>query len=130
MVYLDSSAIVKLVVPEPESEALRRFLADHEDRVASGLVRVEVLRALRRTHGRSRAAPPRAEQILEGIALVAVDEAILHDAAALGPAPLRSLDAVHLATALSLDGLEALVTYDPRLRVAAVAAGLDVESPA
>ena len=87
MVYLDSSAIVKLVVPEPESEALRRFLADHEDRVASGFVRVEVLRALRRTHGGYRTALRRAEQVLEGIALVAVDEAILHDAAALGPAP-------------------------------------------
>ena len=130
MVYLDSSAIVKLVVPEPESEALCRFLADHEDRVASGLVRVEVLRALRRTNGRSRAALRRAEQVLEGIALVAVDEAILHDAATLGPAPLRSLDAVHLATALSLDALEALVTYDILLRAAAVAAGLEVESPA
>lgn len=129
MVYLDSSAIVKLVVPEPESEALRRFLAGHEDRAASGLVRVEVLRALRRTHGGSRAALRRADQVLGGIALVAVDEAILRDAAALEPGRLRSLDAVHLATALSLDGLEALVTYDLRLRAAAVAAGLKVESP-
>ena len=129
MVYLDSSAIVKLVVPEPESEALGRFLAGHEDRVASGLVRVEVLRALRRTRGGSRAALRRAEQVLEGIALVAVDEAILRDAAALGPGRLRSLDAIHLATALSLDGLEALVTYDLRLRAAAVEAGLKVESP-
>ena len=129
MVYLDSSAIVKLVVPEPESEALRRFLADHEDRVASGLVRVEVLRALRRTHGGARAALRRAEQVLEGIALIAVDETILRDAAALEPGRLRSLDAVHLATALSLEGLEALVTYDLRLGAAAVAAGLEVESP-
>ena len=129
MVYLDSSAIVKLVVPEPELEALRRFLARHEDRAASGLVRVEVLRALRRAHGGSRAALRKAEQILGGIALVAVDEAILRDAAALEPGRLRSLDAVHLATALSLDGLEALVTYDLRLRAAAVAAGLKVESP-
>ena len=129
MVYLDSSAIVKLVVPEPESEALRRFLAGHEDRATSGLARVEVLRALRRAHGGSRPALRRAEQVLEGIALVAVDEAILRDAAALRPGRLRSLDAVHLATALSLDGLEALVTYDLRLRTAAVAAGLKVESP-
>ena len=129
MVYLDSSAIVKLVVPEPESEALRRFLADHEDRVASGLVRVEVLRALRRTHGGSRATLRRAEQVLAGVALVTVDEAILRDAAALEPGRLRSLDAVHLATALSLEGLEALVTYDLRLGAAAVAAGLEVESP-
>ena len=129
MVYLDSSAIVKLVVAEPESGALRRYLADHEDRVASGLVRVEVLRALRRTHGGSRATLRRAEQVLEGIALVAVDDPILRDAAALEPSRLRSLDAVHLATALSLDGLEAVVTYDVRLRAAAAAAGLEVASP-
>ena len=130
MVYLDSSAVVKLVVSEPESEALRRFLVAHEERVASGLVRVEVLRALRRTHGGSPATLRRAEQVLEGIALVAVDEPILRDAAAVGPDRLRSLDAVHLATALSLDELEALVTYDVRLGAAAVQAGVDVASPA
>lgn len=130
MVYLDSSAVVKLVVSEPESEALRRFLAAHEERVASGLVRVEVLRALRRTHGGSRATLRRAEQVLEGIALIAVDEPILRDAAAVGPDRLRSLDAVHLATALSLDELETLVTYDVRLGAAAVQAGVDVASPA
>ena len=130
MVYLDSSAVVKLVVSEPESEALRRFLAAREERVASGLVRVEVLRALRRTHGDSRATLRRAEQLLEGIALIAVDEPILRDAAAVGPDRLRSLDAVHLATALSLDELEALVTYDVRLGAAAAQAGVDVVSPA
>lgn len=130
MVYLDSSAVVKLVVSEPESGALRRFLAAHEERVASGLVRVEVLRALRRTHGGSRATLRRAEQVLEGIALIAVDEPILRDAAAVGPDRLRSLDAVHLATALSLDELEALVTYDARLGAAAAQAGVDVASPA
>ena len=58
----------------------------------------------------------RAEQVLEGIALVAVDEPILRDAAAVEPDRLRSLDAVHLATALSLDELEALVTYDAPAR--------------
>ena len=130
MLYLDSSAIVKLVISEPESQALRRFLAGHEERVASGLVRVEVPRALRRTHGGSRATLHKAEQILQGIALIAVDEPILRDAAAVGPDHLRSLDAVHLATALSLDQLETLVTYDGRLAAAAVQAGIDVASPA
>ena len=129
MVYLDSSAIVKLIVTEPESRALRRYLAVHEDRVASGLVRVEVCRALRRTHGGTEATLRRADEILEGIALVAVDDPILRDAAALEPSRLRSLDAVHLATALSLDGLEAVVTYDLRLQSAAVEAGLEVASP-
>ncbi len=128
VVYLDSSAIVKLVVTEPESSALRGYLARHAERVSSGLARVEVLRALRRT-GSSQAVLHHAARILERIALVAVDEPILHDAAALEPRPLRSLDAVHLATALSLDGLEAVVTYDRRLHDAAAEAGLQVVLP-
>ena len=130
MVYLDSSAIVKLVVAEPESGALRQYLAAREDRVASGLARVEVFQALRHMHGDTRATLRRAEQVLEGIALVAVDDPVLRDAAKLEPDRLRSLDAVHLATALSLDGLEAVVTYDLRLHAAAVEAGLEVVSPA
>ena len=129
MVYLDSSAIVKLVVSEPESSALRRYLAGHADRVSSGLARVEVIRALRRTPD-SHAQVHRAASVLERIALVAVDEPLLNDAAAIEPRQLRSLDAVHLATALSLDGLDAVVTYDRRLGAAAAAAGLEVVFPA
>ncbi len=128
MVYLDSSAIVKLVVSEPESSALRRYLAGHADRVSSGLARVEVIRALRRTRD-SHTQLHRAASVLERIALVAVDEPLLNDAAALEPRQLRSLDAVHLATALSLDGLDAVVTYDRRLHAAAAGAGLEVVSP-
>ena len=129
MVYLDSSAIVKLVVTEPESEALRDYLAVRENRLASVLARVEVVRALRRSYG---AAPPalhHTEHVLKGIALVAVDEPILLRAARLQPDRLRSLDAIHLATALSLDGLEAMVTYDRRLQGAATAAGVGVAAP-
>ena len=129
MVYLDSSAIVKLVVPELESQALRRYLAVRYDRVANGLVRVEVFRALRRAHGQGPATLHRAEQVLERIALVAVDEPVLRAAAHLEPDRLRSLDAVHLATALSLEKLEALVTYDQRLLDAAAGAGLAVAAP-
>lgn len=129
MVYLDSSAIVKLVVPEPESQALRRYLAAREERVASELARVEVLRTLRRAGGYTRATLRRAEQVLERIALVAVDEPVLRDAAMLEPKRLRSLDAIHLATALSLDGLEAVVTYDQRLGEAAAEAGLEIAAP-
>ena len=129
MVYLDSSAIVKLVVPEPESQALRQYLAAREDRVASGLARVEVLRTLRRARGDTRATLRRAQQVLERIALVAVDEPVLRDAAELEPKRLRSLDAVHLATSLSLDGLEAVVTYDRRLQEAAAEAGVEVAAP-
>ena len=128
MVYLDSSAIVKLAVTEPESGALRNYLAAHADRVSSGLARVEVLRALQRT-GANDATVLHAEQILERIALVALDKPVLRAAARLAPKSLRSLDAVHLATALSLDGLEAVVTYDGRLHAAAAAAGLTVAAP-
>lgn len=130
MVYLDSSAIVKLVVPELESRALRRYLAVRYERVASALVRVEVFRALRREHAWEPATRHGAEQALESIALVAIDEPVLRAAAHLQPERLRSLDAIHLATALSLDDLEALVTYDQRLRDATVAAGLNVAAPA
>ena len=129
VVYLDSSAIVKLVVTEPESGALRQYLAAHDDRIASRLARVEVFRALRRTSGGTKTTLRRAEQVLEAIALVAVDDPVLRDAAALEPRGLRSLDAVHLATALSVDGLDAVVTYDERLQAAAVEAGLKVASP-
>ena len=129
MVYLDSSAIVKLVVPEPESEALRRYLATRAERTASELVRAEVLRASRRTHGAAHGTLRLAEQVLERIALVAVDEPILLRAARLQPDRLRSLDAIHLATALSLDDIEAMVTYDRRLQGAATEAGIGVSAP-
>ena len=129
MVYLDSSAIVKLVVTEAESGALRRYLVKHREHVSSALARVEVCRAVRRTDA-SEATSRRAEQVLARIGLVALDEPLLHDAAALSPTGLRSLDAVHLATALSLDGLDVVVTYDQRLDAAASEAGLAVESPA
>ena len=129
MVYLDSSAVVKLVVPEPESPALRRYLAHRHERIASALVRVEVLRALRRAHRAEHGTLSKAEQVLERIALVAVDEPVLRAAGALEPKQLRSLDAIHLATALSLDGLKAVITYDQRFQEATMKAGLDVAAP-
>lgn len=128
MIYLDSSAIVKLVVAEPESGALRRELADDPEWVSNVLARVEVLRALGRT-GRSIATVKYAEELLERIALVALDDRILNVAATVEPRGLRSLDAVHLATALSLAGLDGVVAYDQRLLSAAAAAGLPVLSP-
>ncbi len=129
MIYLDSSAIVKLVLPEPESLALRSFLASDEDHVSSSLARVEVLRTVRRvddTEDRLRAA----KQSLARVSLVDMREALLGEAGTLGPPNLRSLDAIHLATALSLDRLDAFVTYDHRLAEAARKAGLSVASPA
>lgn len=128
MLYLDSSAIVKLVLTEAESDALHVYLAEHSEHVSSKLAHVEVLRALRRA-SKHPLALEHAERILSRTILVAIDEPLLAAAAALKPQDLRSLDAIHLATALSLEGLDALVTYDRRLRDAAKGAGLTVASP-
>jgi predicted nucleic acid-binding protein len=128
-VYLDSSALVKLVVLEPESAALRQFLRIHASRMSSALAEVEVPRALGRA-GYGRAERRRATEILARIALVDVDRRILRAAAALAPPSLRSLDAIHLATALSLGlDLAGIVTYDQRLSEAAIGADLDVWAP-
>lgn len=129
MIYLESSAIVKLVVPEPESEALRHQLAPTGEWISSALARVEVLRALRRRN-RTEGALRDAERVLSRIALVPLDERVLDAAAEVGPTTLRSLDAIHLATALSLFGLDSFVTYDQRLFAAASAAGLRTVAPA
>ena len=129
-VYLDSSALVKLVVLEPESTALREFLSAHALRMSSALVEVEVPRALRRA-GYGAAEGRRATEVLARIALVDVDRRILRSAAALAPPGLRSLDAIHLATALSLgQDLAGIVTYDQRLSDAAIGADLAVWAPA
>jgi len=115
-VYLDSSALVKLVVVEPESRVLRRFLRDHPRRVSCGLARTEVPRAVRR-HGADAVA--RARTLLERTHLLRIDDALLDAAAELGPAHLRTLDAIHLAAARSLGAAAVLVTYDARMADAA-----------
>jgi hypothetical protein len=128
--YLDSSALVKLVVLEPESAALREFLRGHTSRLSSTLAEVEVRRALRRA-GYGAREQRRAAEVLTRIALVDVDRRILRHASALSPASLRSLDAIHLATALSLgQDLAGVVTYDQRLSDAAGGADLEVWAPA
>ncbi len=128
MLYLDSSAIVKLVLPEPESLGLRDFLAGDDDHVSSALARVEVLRTVRRVDSAENRLRD-AERILARVSLVDLNEPLLAQASSLKPAGLRSLDAIHLATALSLDGLEAFVAYDRRLLAAANNAGLPTASP-
>lgn len=126
--YLDTSALVKLVVSEPETEALRTWLVESErDPVACDLARTELLRAVQRTDP-SRAL--RARQVLDSITLVKVTTAIFEEAGRLGPSLLRSLDAIHLAAALDLgDELEGLVTYDDRLASSALANGVAVLRP-
>lgn len=129
MLYLDSSAIVKLVVPEPETGALVETLRSDPETVSSVLARVEVLRAVQRA-GARRAVADRAESTLRGIALVRLDEGIVMAASKLRPLELRTLDAIHVATALSLaPAPSGLITYDTRLASAASAAGLTVQVP-
>jgi hypothetical protein len=128
LLYLDSSAIVKLVVPEPETKALRELLRSWPDRVSSVVARIEVERVARRIGA---GAVRRARTVLSRIALVDLDEDVVQRAATLGPMQLRTLDAIHLATAISLGGdLGALCAYDVRLGSAAVSKSIDVQAPA
>lgn len=119
LVYLDSSAVLKLVVRETETADLLNLLRDYPDRASSALARVEVLRAVRRARG-SPAELRRAVDVLDRIALIRIDDDILVRASELEPAEVRSLDAIHLATVLSIGGdLTGLVTYDARMIAAA-----------
>ena len=126
-VYLDSSAIVKLVVAEAESRALTDYLRDHPSRVSCALARVEVIRAVR-PHGA--AAVGRAGQLLARISLLRLDDVLLDAAAELEGTTLRSLDAIHLAAARAFgDELGEVVTYDRRMADAAHRFGLAVSAP-
>ena len=130
LIYLDASAVVKLVVAEPESGALIAFLRAWPDRLTSTLSLVEIPRALRRA-GFGAPERQRARRVLARLALVEVDRRILATAATLDPPALRTLDAIHLATALAVrEDLAGLVTYDHRLAAAAARADLDVLVPA
>ena len=127
MVYLDSSALVKLVVVEPESSALRGYLAAEPERASCALARVEVIRAVR-PHGPSTVS--RAQRLLQRLNLVEVDDELLEAAAALDPRILRSLDAIHVAAAQLLgEELTAVVTYDRRMAAAAQLLDLTVAAP-
>jgi predicted nucleic acid-binding protein len=125
--YLDSSAIVKIVVEEPESAALRQFLREFRTRASAELARAEVLRAVRRAEPD---ALPRAYEALDRFVLVTVSRSLLEAAGLLDPPELRTLDAVHLAAARALaPQLGALVTYDSRMQDAASALAFPVEAP-
>ena len=125
--YVDSSAIVKLVVREPESAALRRFLRRRRPLVASGLARTEVVRAVRSL---GTEALRRADEVLARFELVRITDRILAAAGALEPSELGTLDAIHLATASHFGAtLQHVVTYDSRMADAARAMGLAVVAP-
>lgn len=129
LLYLDSSALVKLVLPEAESAALLESLAAWTACVTSELARVEVVRAARRASVEP-ATEQRAEEVMAGLHLLKIDSDILDRAARLEPRVLRSLDAIHLASALSLgDDLGAIAIYDGTFAAAAAACGLTVLAP-
>ena len=124
--YVDSSAIVKLVVREHESAALRRYLRGRA-LVSSALAGVEVARAVL-PHGARTLRTAR--EVLSRIELVRINARVLSRAATMDPADLRTLDAIHLATAsLFGDSLHRFVCYDGRLASAANAGNWTVVSP-
>jgi uncharacterized protein len=129
MIYLDSSALVKLALTEPESAALVRWLADRADQplVSSVLHRAEVPRAVWRAEP---GALPRSYRVIKRIAKVALTADVLDTSATLPPQALSPGQAIHLASALVLKrDLAAFVAYDEPLLAVAAAAGLPVASP-
>lgn len=131
--YADASALVKLVLDEPESDALRTFLAD-ADLVSCELVLTEVPRAIRRAVADDPLLPldvliDRAGELLDAVALLPLERALLAGAGALAEPALRALDAIHVAAAADLSPLDAFVSYDERQAAAARLAGLRTVSP-
>ena len=129
MIYLDSAAVIKLVHAEPESAALRRWLDERAEIqwISSVLTEIESFRAL------ARYAPEtvsRLPAVLDQIDLIDSDQRIRMLARTVTPAAVRSLDAIHLGTALHVrPALTSFVTYDKRLLDAAQAAGLRIDAP-
>lgn len=125
--YLDSSAVVKLAVAERESRALRSYLRRRRYLVASALVRTEVLRAL--LPGGAEAVA-RGREVIRRLNLVRINDRVLDAAGILEPAHVRSLDAIHVATAQLLGAdLGYVVTYDDRMTDAARQLGLRTVAP-
>ena len=127
--YLDTSALVKIVVAEPESSALSDYLDTFgtDTRFSAALARTELLRAV--APQGSLAIVDHARRVLSRIDLVTLNSTLLDTAAALPPAELRTLDALHLAAALTAPQLRCVLTYDHRLAHAAENVGLAVASP-
>lgn len=133
VLYADASALVKLVREEAESQALRTYLQG-DDLVSSELVLTEIPRAIRRAAARDPALSlelllERAGSLIGVLALRPVDRDILRGAGALAEPALRALDAIHVASAVDLDPVEAFVTYDDRQAAAARLAGLRTMAP-
>lgn len=124
-VYVDSSALVKLVLAEPETEALQALLPTLPGLITSAISAVEVVRA-------TKASPPALEsdarRLVDGCLQVAVDNEVIAQAQELADPRLRTLDAIHLASALSARA-QRMVVYDRRLAQAARESGLEILAP-
>lgn len=131
--YVDASALVKLVREEPESSALRAYL-EGADLLSSELVLAEVPRAVHRAAAQDPELPvdlllERVGELLDAVALRPLDRALLAGAGAIAEPSLRALDAIHVASAVGLEPIEAFVTYDERQAAAARLAGLRTMTP-
>jgi hypothetical protein len=127
LAYVDASALAKLVLDEPGAVEMRRWYVESERVVTSRVGIIETRRAC----SRQAFDAGHLEVILKSIETAAIDARIADAAAVLGPPTLRTLDAIHLATALELvPDLDAFVTYDDRLAEAARMFGLPVVRPA
>lgn len=126
--YLDASALAKLLIVEVDSTAMARWYVENERALTSRVGLIETRRAVAR-----RSVPIRSDLVdktLASVEIVELDQSIAVRAAAMGPVALRTLDAIHLATALELGPIDAFVTYDDRLAEAARRIGLPVVRPA
>lgn len=126
-IYLDTSALGRVLLGEPDAVAVLRALDDFEEHVASRLMGVELRRLALRFK-----LLEQARQLLAGVALVPIDDVVLEQAETVPPATVGTLDAIHLATALRLSDagfIDALMTYDTRLADGARRHGLTVVAP-
>lgn len=130
VVYLDTSALVKLITPEPETIPLFRYVLSWRYRMSSSIAFVEVYRAVLRAAEDEDLVLRRTEQVLSGITFVDAHSGIYGTAALLQPKTLRSLDAIHIASAMEVrPGLGALITYDKGMAAAAKAHDFKVVAP-
>lgn len=131
--YVDTSALVKLVVYEAESDALEHALSTWRGLATSTITTIELPRAARRARADGRegvAGDETIDVLLAALALIPISARVRRTAAGLNPVELRTLDAIHLASAVTLgNDLAALVTYDQRMTAAGAALGLQVAAP-
>ena len=124
--YVDASALVKLIVDEPGSTALHRWFVKTERLLTSRVGAIETRRAANRVAHEA----GRLDAVLDPVELIELDQAIVDRAATAGPVGLKTLDAIHLSTAIEIGPIDAFVTYDDHLAEAARLVGLPVVQPA